>query len=154
MLTYLAFALAFALQLHCYNVNKNKMIQILKKIPFFSKLSDADLQAIIEKIQMQYFPADHVIFNTGDPGDLMYIIKRGKVQVIRNNTILAVLSDNQFFGEMALVSDEPRNATVKTVTDLEVLTLRKEDFKRLLETIPSIASIVSYEVVKRANAIS
>ncbi len=136
------------------NVNKNKMIQILKNIPFFSQLPDADLQAIIEKIQMQYFPADHVIFNAGDPGDLMYIIKRGKVQVIRNNTILAVLSNNQFFGEMALVSDEPRNASVKTVTDLEVLTLRKEDFKRLLSTNPSIASIVSYEVVKRANAIS
>ena len=130
------------------------MIQILKNIPFFSQLPDADLQAIIEKIQMQYFPADHVIFNAGDPGDLMYIIKRGKVQVIRNNTILAVLSNNQFFGEMALVSDEPRNASVKTVTDLEVLTLRKEDFKRLLSTNPSIASIVSYEVVKRANAIS
>ncbi len=136
------------------NVNKNKMIQILKNIPFFSQLPDTDLQAIIEKIQMQYFPADHVIFNAGDPGDLMYIIKRGKVQVIRNNTILAVLSNNQFFGEMALVSDEPRNASVKTVTDLEVLTLRKEDFKRLLSTNPSIASIVSYEVVKRANAIS
>jgi CRP-like cAMP-binding protein len=130
------------------------MIEILKNIPFFAELSVEDLQSIIDKVQMQYFAPEHVIFNEGDAGDIMYVIKRGKVQVIRNNTILAVLKDGQFFGEMALVSDEPRNATIKTVTELEVLTLNKKDFKRLLATNPSIASIVSYEVVKRANAIS
>ncbi len=83
----------------------------------------------------------------------MYVIKRGQVQVIRDNVILATLSDNAFFGEMALVSDEPRNATIKTVTDVEALTLGKEDFKHLLETNPSIASTISYEVVKRANVL-
>ena len=130
------------------------MQEILKNIPFFAGLSDEDLQAIIGMIQMEYFAADHVIFEKGDAGDIMYIIKRGQVQVLRDNTILAVLHDGQFFGEMALVSDEPRNATIKTVTDVEVLTLKKDDFKNLLQTNPSIASIVSYEVVKRANAIS
>ncbi|MBU0727586.1 cyclic nucleotide-binding domain-containing protein [Patescibacteria group bacterium] len=128
------------------------MQEILKNIPFFADLSDEDLNAIISKIEMQYFPADHVLFEEGDPGDMMYIIKRGQVQVLRDNTILAVLSDNDFFGEMALVSDEPRNATCRTVTDVEVLILKKGDFRHLLETNASIASIVSYEVVKRANA--
>ena len=128
------------------------MQEILKNIPFFAELSDEDLQAVIDNIQMQYFAADHVIFEQGDIGDMMYIIKRGQVQVLRDNTILATLSDGQFFGEMALVSDEPRNATIKTITDLEALILKKEDFRHLLETNPSIASIVSYEVVKRANA--
>ena len=84
----------------------------------------------------------------------MYVIKRGEVQVLRDNTILALLKDGQFFGEMALVSDETRNATIKSVSDVELLTLSKDDFKYLMETNSSIASIVSYEVVKRANAIS
>ena len=130
------------------------MIEILKSIPFFAELSDEDIQKIIEKIQMQYFPENHVIFNEGDGGDIMYVIKRGEVQVLRDNTILAVLKDGQFFGEMALVSDETRNATIKTVSDVELLTLSKDDYKYLMETNSSIASIVSYEVVKRANAIS
>jgi CRP-like cAMP-binding protein len=130
------------------------MKEILKKIPFFAELSDEDLEAIISKVQMQYFAPEHVIFKKGDAGDIMYIIKRGNVQVIRGNNIIATLKDGQFFGEMALVSDDPRNATVKTVTELEVLTLNKMDFKRLLETNSTIASIVSYEIVKRANAIS
>jgi len=54
---------------------------------------------------------------------------------------------------MALVSDEPRNATIKAVTDVELLTLNKYDFKMLMETEGSIAEMVSYEVVKRSNEI-
>ena len=129
------------------------MIEILKNIPFFTELSDEDLSQIAEKVQMEYLPAEHVIFNEGDEGDKMFIIKRGEVQVVRENAVLANLKNNAFFGEMALVSDEPRNATIKTVSEIELLTIAKEDFKKLLETNSSIASMVSYEVVKRANAI-
>lgn len=129
------------------------MIEILKNISFFSGLSDGDLKVIAEKVQMDYFPADHIIFSEGDKGEKMYIVKRGEVQVSRANAVLAILKDNSFFGEMALVSDEPRNATVKTVTDVEVLIIDKNDFNHILQTHRSIASIVSYEVVKRANAL-
>ena len=128
------------------------MIEILKNIPFFNELSEEDLNLIAENVKMEYFPAEHILFKEGDEGDKMYVIKRGQVQVVRNQTILAVLKDNAFFGEMALVSEEPRNATIKTVTDTELLTIDKYDFKRLMETNRSIASIVSYEVVKRANS--
>ena len=96
---------------------------------------------------------DTIVFNEGDDGDKMYIIKNGEVQVIRNNDVITILHTNAFFGEMALVSDEKRNATIKTITDVELLTIKKEDFKQLLESNSSIAEMVSYEVVKRANAI-
>jgi len=127
------------------------MIEILKNIPFFADLPEEDLNAIMENIQLQYFPADHEIFQEAAIGDIMYIIKRGKVQVIRTSAVIAELSDNDFFGEMALVSEEPRNATVKTLTDLEVLTLNKADFQHLMSSNPTIASMISYEVVNRAN---
>lgn len=130
------------------------MIEILKAIPFFAELSDEDLEAIGQKIQMQYFGPEQVIFEQGDYGEEMYIIKRGKVEVLRDYSIIAELSDHTFFGEMALVSEEPRNATIRAVTDVEALVLKKEDFRQLLETKPSIASVVSYEVVKRANQLS
>lgn len=130
------------------------MQEILKSIPFFAELPEADLAAVIEKVQLEYFAEEQEIFHEGDLGEKMYVIKRGTVQIIRNNAILAALTDGAFFGEMALVSDEPRNATAKAATEVEVLTLAELDFKRLLVTNPSIASIVSYEVVKRSNAIS
>jgi CRP-like cAMP-binding protein len=129
------------------------MLEILKKIPFFAQLDEASLNQIAEKVKMDYFPPEHVIFKQGDPGEIMFVIKRGQVQVIRDTTILAVLKDGDFFGEMALVSEDLRNATIKTVTDVEVMTLAKEDFIRLIETNGEIASTVSYEVVKRANSV-
>ena len=130
------------------------MIEILKAIPFFAELSEEDLQAIGQKVQMQYFGPEQVIFEEGDYGEEMYVIKRGRVQVIRDFSIIAELSSGAFFGEMALVSDEPRNATIKAVDETEALVLKKEDFRELLESKPSIASKVSYEVVKRANKLS
>lgn len=129
------------------------MIEILKKIPFFKDLSDDDLNMIAERIEMQYFPENYIIFNNGDVGNIMYIIKRGKVQVIREKNVLATLEDGQFFGEMALVSDEIRNAKIITLTDVELLSIKKEDFTELLKNNTSIASLVSYEVVKRSNTI-
>jgi CRP-like cAMP-binding protein len=130
------------------------MIEILKAIPFFAELSDEDLEAIGQKVQMQYFGPEQVVFEEGDYGEEMYVIKRGKVQVVRDFSIIAELSDGAFFGEMALVSEEPRNATIKAVDETEALVLKKEDFRELLESKPSIASKVSYEVVKRANQLS
>jgi CRP-like cAMP-binding protein len=130
------------------------MIEILKAIPFFSQLSDEDLQAIGQKVQMQYFGPGQVIFEEGDYGEEMYVIKRGKVEVLRDFSMIAELADNAFFGEMALVSEEPRNATVRAKTEVEALVLKKDEFRALLETKPSIATTVSYEVVKRANQLS
>lgn len=130
------------------------MIEILKAIPFFAQLSDEDLKAIGERVQMQYFGPEQIIFEQGDYGEEMYIIKRGRVGVVRDFSVIAELADHAFFGEMALVSEEPRNATIKAITEVEALVLKKDDFRQLLETKPSIAAEVSYEVVKRANQLS
>ena len=128
------------------------MIQILKSVPFFAELPEADLEAISKKVMMEYFPAGHVLFNEGDSGDKMYIIKTGSVEVIRGSATVATLKEGEFFGEMALVSDLPRTATIKVTGDVELLVLQKEEFRHLLESNPSIASKVSYEVVHRVNA--
>ncbi len=127
------------------------MIEILKNIPFFAQLSDEDLSSIMDHVQMNYFPEGHVVFNEGDAGDKMYVIKRGSVEVIHDNAILAELKDNDFFGEMALVSDEPRNAMVKTTAETEVLTIDKYDLAKLMASNENIASTVSYEMVERSK---
>lgn len=125
------------------------MIQILKNVPFFGHLPDLDLEAISKTVTMEYYPAGHVLFSEGDPGDKMYVIKSGSVEVIRGRVIVTELGPDRFFGEMALVSDQPRNATLQVKTDTELLVLPKEDFQHLLKTNPTIATMVSYEAVKR-----
>lgn len=132
------------------------LLPILKKIPLFTELDEAQHQAIIQNIQMQYFQKGHTIFSQGDPGDGMFIIKSGMCRVVRKKPTgeeqeIAVLEPNDFFGEMALISDEPRNATVVTVSDSEMFVLRKADFFHLVEKTPGLASRISNEFIKRVK---
>lgn len=62
---------------------------------------------------------------------------------------VANLSDNDFFGEMAILSEKPRNATAKTMEDCEVFVLKKEDFIKLVASNPNMASRISSEFLKR-----
>ena len=128
------------------------MIEILKSVPFFAPLPDEDLKAIGETVVMEYYPVGYTLFSEGDPGNKMYLIKTGSVDVIRGKAIVATLGHGDFFGEMALGSDEPRSATIRVKEDVELLVLTKESFKHLLETNGQIAAMVSYEVVNRVNA--
>lgn len=84
----------------------------------------------------------------------MYIIKTGQVGIFKNQYAenpLATLSINEFFGEMALISNHKRNATAKTLSECEVFVLHKDAFKELMRTNPEIANTISDEIIRRTN---
>lgn len=94
-------------------------------------------------INRQHFELGQVIFKQGDVGDLVYAIVKGEVEVIREDpgvqeVVLAKLGSGQWFGEMALVSRAPRNATLRALTPLDVLTLDRDGFNALFTHIPSL----------------
>lgn len=135
------------------------ILPILKKIPLFADLSEEEHQEIIRNIVLNYFPVGHVFMKEGDPDGSMYIIKHGMVKISRKNSAgsgtdgeekeIAVLSDNDFFGEMALVLNEPRNATAVAIGDVEAFQLTKQDFVKLMETSPTMANKISTEFLSR-----
>lgn len=133
------------------------ILPILKNIPLFADLTEADHQAIIKNIVMNYFPTGYVFFKQNDPGDAgMFIVKRGIVKISRSEPDgsekeVAVLSDNNFFGEMALVLREPRNATATAVSECEVFQLTKDDFIKLMETSPTMSQKISEEFIARVK---
>ena len=130
------------------------MLSILKQIPFFESLDQELHEALIKNIEMQYYPSNYDLFKEGEKGDNMYIIKNGEVGIysdkVSDNPI-ATLSSNDFFGEMALISNKPRNATAKTLTESEIFVLRKGVFQELMRTNPGIASKISDEIIRRVN---
>ncbi len=132
-----------------------RLLPILRKIPLFQELNENQHREIIKNIDSQYFKKDQVIFEKGDQADALYIIKAGKILVYRPNMAkqvaeeIAVLSENDFFGEMGLVTHEPRNASVKTLEDSILFVLTKEDFQLLLTENSAIANQISEEFVKR-----
>ncbi len=132
------------------------ILPILKKIPIFKDLNEAEHQEIIRNIVLNYYPLGHVFFKEGDKelNDGMYIIKHGMVKISRitptgEDKGIAALTDNDFFGEMALVLSEPRNATATVISDCEAFSLRKQDFLILMQSNLTLASKISKEFMNR-----
>ena len=122
--------------------NDKTIFTILEKIPLFKDLTEESGKLITSNITLEYFPTNHTIFNKGDQGDAMYIIKKGQVKIFQGSTedpdeqtLLAELTDNDFFGEMALVSNSPRNASAMTMAESEVFVLKKDDFYKLIDSV-------------------
>ena len=135
--------------------NQISILPILKKIPLLEELNEDDHKEIIKHITLEYFPAHHIIFNEGDPGDAVFIIKKGVVRIHHKGPTpeiveeVAMLGDNDVFGEMAIISEKPRNATAETMEESEVFILKKEDFIQLVSANPGMASRISSEFLKR-----
>jgi len=140
------------------NVDINIVLPILKRIPLFSSLDENLHREIVSRIVMMYYPKDYTLFKEGDEGDALYIIKTGQVEIFHNAKEegllpekVATINENGFFGEMALISDAPRNASAKAVLDTEMFILNKTDFNVLLKTSTALAEQISAAVVDRTN---
>lgn len=129
------------------------MHQNLRRIPFFSELPDNVLKAISAKLHLERRRKGEVVFVEGSLGDSMYLIESGQVKVVSNTggeeRLFAYLGPGNFFGEMALLLNEPRSATVKVDIDAELWVLHKADVDELLEQYPSIAVTISRELSRR-----
>lgn len=141
-------------------MNKESPIfHILEKVPLFKDLNEDSYKLIMDNITLEYYPKNHMIFSFGDQGDAMYIIKKGFVKIFQGptddpdeQTVLATLSDNSFFGEMALISDKSRNANALTLEESEIFVLKKSDFDNLVTNNPSLAEQISSEFIQRIKS--
>jgi ATP-binding cassette subfamily B protein len=90
----------------------------------------------------EHYPEDRVIVQEGDVGDKFYILVRGKVEVTRLSPAdncrrnVAVLQDGEYFGEMALLANKPRNASVRTLSSCVCLSLLRAHFLALMDQVP------------------
>ncbi len=127
---------------------------VLKRVPLFSDLAEADLARFAEVTREREYPKNSVILFEDDPGDALYIVSSGQVKVVLigedgREVILSVLADGDFFGEMALIDDEPRSAHVIAMRDSQLLVLRRDDFQAQLEAHPKIALKLLRVLVQR-----
>src|SRR5690349_18411600 len=128
--------------------------QYLRRVPLFAHLSDADLNRLAEAARERNYPRNSVILFEDDPGDALYVVATGQVKVVLigedgREVILSVLHEGNFFGEMALIDDEPRSAHVIAMADSNLLVLRREDFQRRMQESPNIALGLLRELSRR-----
>jgi len=114
------------------------IVQFLKKCPVFENSTPTLLADVASKMQRESHPAGTTIIRQGDVGDKFYIIRSGKVDVCREaecrEEFLVQLERGDFFGELALLKEAPRAATVRVVEDAELLSLPKEIFMDVVRT--------------------
>jgi NADH dehydrogenase len=106
-------------------------------------------------IQSQHFQAGDVVFQQGDLGDSVYVIQEGECDVLREENgehkLLATLRAGDYFGEMAVLADQSRNATIQARTGMHVLIISKRDFDKLRQNVPAFDEVFRELAKRRAS---
>jgi MFS family permease len=109
-------------------VDRGRQVELLRSIPIFSPLSPAVLEGLAARLEPVKVAAGEVIVRQGDPGERFYIVASGEVEVVIDGQVQGTQGPGDHFGEIALLRDLPRTATVAARTDAELFALEREDF--------------------------
>jgi CRP-like cAMP-binding protein len=128
--------------------------EFLRSVPLFSRLGEASLDAVLRLTRRRRFHKDQVIFHEKEVGDSLFVILHGRVKVAifgddGKEVTLSVLSEGDFFGEMALLDQDPRSATVIAEEECELLSLQRDDFTRALEQDPGMSASLVQTLASR-----
>ncbi len=123
--------------------------QQVARVPIFAALGVVTLSEIVGKLRTRYYPSRIIIVRRGDPGDSMFFISSGEVEVRLPSGGTVRLGEGAFFGEMALLERQPRSATVATTRPTTLLVLYASDFYEIASHIPALAEAVENEAKRR-----
>lgn len=128
--------------------------EFLATVPLFSGLGGEELQSFADLTRERSYPRGSVILFENDPGDSLFIVRSGRVKVVLigedgREVILGVLGVGQHFGELALIDEQPRSAHVIAMEDANLIVLRREDFRKRVESSPSVAWSLLTELSRR-----
>jgi CRP/FNR family transcriptional regulator, cyclic AMP receptor protein len=130
-------------------LRKNAKIELLKRVPLFARCSRRELMEIASVADELNLPAGSELTREGRPGKEFFLLVEGRAEVRRQGRRLKVLGAGDFLGEIALVAEIPRTATVTTVTPAHLLLMTARDFRTLLRDIPTLQRKVLYAVATR-----
>jgi len=132
---------------------------LFRKFVLFAELDDRELAAVAAVAKSRRYAKDDVVFHADESGDVFCLIKEGQVKVTMispegKEIILSMLGPGDFFGEMALLDNEPRSATVIATEPLEIVTIWRNDFLQILSEQFSITKKVLAELSRRLRSAS
>jgi len=127
---------------------------VLKAVPLFASFPEDQLRMLTTVVTRRSAPRSTTIMAGGDATDSLYIILSGRLKVMMSDAegkevILSILAPGEFFGEMGLIDDEPRSASVVTIEACELLSLAKRDFRKSLAENFEMAMAVMHGLVRR-----
>ncbi len=132
------------------------MYEFLKKVPLFAGMPEEDLRQLCRATVEVELSAGEQLFAEGDPGEQAYIIRKGQLEIVktsgRREVMLAVHGSGVVIGEMALLEDKPRMATVRAIEDSRLIAIHKDQLDRLLNTSLSASRAMFHTILSRWQA--
>lgn len=130
--------------------------EFLRKVPLFADLSDEDLQALCQMVDVISLPEGQTLFSEGDLGKHAYIVKEGQVEVYKTldgkRVQLEIHSSGAVIGEMALLESAPRSASVRAVSDCRLIAIDQDEFTKLLNAHPGVTLTMLHTVTSRLRS--
>jgi CRP-like cAMP-binding protein len=120
-------------------LSPDEVTALLARVPLFAGISDESMARLAAVTGEQEFEPNHFIVLQGQVGTGLYVVVQGSARVVRGSDELAVLGPGDFFGELAVIDQQPRSASVQAVEATRVLALASWDLLDLLESDPKLA---------------
>lgn len=134
-----------------FHLHKNEKTARIEKLPLFRDCSQRELAAVADVLVEEEVAAGGVLTREGQDGGTAYIIVEGDAEVVREGHTLATVGPGEIVGELSLLDQQPRIATVKAVTPLKVLAFSHEDFAKLMSTVPELSQALLSVLAKRVR---
>ncbi|MEE8517948.1 MAG: cyclic nucleotide-binding domain-containing protein, partial [Dehalococcoidia bacterium] len=124
----------------------NPQFEFLKQVPLFSGLPEGDLESLCESVDQSRLASGEVLFTEGSPGDIAYVVMEGQLEVSKDSpggkVLLNILKPGDVVGEMALLENNPRMATVSARSDSVLIAITRDQMDHLLNTsLPALRAM-------------
>lgn len=130
-------------------LHHNRKVELLRRVPLFAGCSKKELEHVSRIADEIDFEAGKTLIKEGAPGREFFVLSGGTADISRNGRRIDSAGPGDFFGEMALLADQPRNATVTTTSPVDALVINARSFRALVEANPLIALKVMRAVADR-----
>lgn len=130
-------------------LRRNRKVDLIKRAPLFAGCSKKELEQIAQIADELDFSSGKTLIKEGSPGREFFVLIDGTAEIRRKGRTIDTAGPGDFFGEMALLTDQPRNASVVTSSNVDALIITGRNFRSLMEGNPLIALKVMRAVADR-----
>lgn len=131
---------------------ESEVLDRLSHVEVMRTMPPAEAQAIVPLLEPMHAEPGQVLCREGAPGDSFYLIIAGEAQVLKGERVMTTLGPGEVFGEMALLTGEPRSATIVALTSMELYQLRRAHFNNALTRSPHLATALSRALARRLRS--
>ena len=134
--------------------NQDTKVQALKRVPLFEGLSKKELADLARAADDLEVPSGQVLCKEGETGQQFFVIVEGEIDITVKGKLVTHRAGGEFVGEISLLEDIPRTATVTTTTPGRLFVLTRQDFRRLVDSNPGVEQKVMRALARRVVELS